>query len=127
MYMNTTLLLEELQKVIQEAVKVNFEDYQFILKIDTNEDPNKKGVKIQFIPTQIGMLTPIAQDDVAIKLLEKLDQGLSEYGLRVERDRQLKDKSVIGFFIYIEYFSKMVRSALQKDEEETPDATNAAV
>jgi hypothetical protein len=32
--------------------------------------------------------------------------------MQVERDRQLKDKSVIGFFIYIEYVDKIIRQAL---------------
>ena len=32
--------------------------------------------------------------------------------MRVERDRNLKDKTIIGFFVYIEYFDKLVRNAL---------------
>ena len=44
------------------------------------------------------------QNDIAIELEERLERGLAEFELRVERDRNLKDKSIIGFFIYIEYF-----------------------
>ena len=38
--------------------------------------------------------------------------------MRVERDRNLKDKSVVGFFIYIEYIDKIIRQALGQSQEE---------
>ena len=73
----------------------------------------KKGVKVQFIPTEFGSLTPTEQNDIAIELEGRLEQGLNQYELRVERDRNLKDKSILGFFIYIEYFDKLIRKALR--------------
>ena len=82
------------------------------MKVDTNEDPQKKGVKVQFIPTEFGALSPTEQNDIAIELEGRLEQGLAEYDLRVERDRNLKDKTIVGFFIYIEYFDKLIRKAL---------------
>lgn len=108
-----------IRKVISEAAKINFAGHQFFLKIDTNEDPNKKGVKVQFIPTEFGKLTRTEQNDIAIELESRLEQGLSQYELKVERDRNLKDKTIIGFFIYIEYFDKIVRKALSG---QNPDA-----
>ena len=104
--------LENLVKQITEAAKINFAGHQFILKVDTNEDPQKKGVKVQFIPTEFGSISATEQNDIAIELEERLEQGLSEYDLRVERDRNLKDKTIIGFFIYIEYFDRIIRTAL---------------
>ena len=105
--------LEKLVKeVITEAAKINFAGHSFMLKVDTNEDPQKKGVKVQFIPTQFGQMTPTEQNDIAIELEKRLESGLAEYELRVERDRNLKDKTIIGFFIYIEYFDKIIRKAL---------------
>ena len=92
---------------------------KFVLKIDVNEDPNKKGVKVQFIPTEFGKLTRTEQNDIAFELESRLEQGLSQYELKVERDRNLKDKTIIGFFIYIEYFDKIVRKALSG---QNPDA-----
>ncbi len=107
-------ILEELtREVLAESTKVKFGGYRFLLKVDTNEDPNKKGVKIQFIPTQFGQINSTTQNDIAIELESRLEKGLAEYGLRVERDRALKDKTVIGFFIYIEYFDRIVRKALE--------------
>jgi len=105
--------LEKIVKdVISEAAKINFAGHSFLLRVDTNEDPQKKGVKVQFVPTEFGSLSPTEQNDIAIELEGRLERGLGEYDLRVERDRNLKDKSIIGFFIYIEYFDKIIRKAL---------------
>ena len=41
-----------------------------------------------------------------------MEAGLDKFEMRVERDRNLKDKTIIGFFVYIEYFDKIVRQAL---------------
>ena len=105
--------LEKIVKnVISEAAKINFAGHSFLLRVDTNEDPQKKGVKVQFVPTEFGSLSATEQNDIAIELEGRLEKGLGEYDLRVERDRNLKDKSIIGFFIYIEYFDKIIRKAL---------------
>ena len=114
--------LQQLVSQITEAAKVNFAGHSFLLKVDTKEDPQKKGVKVQFIPTEFGSLTPTQQNDIAIELEGRLEQGLDDYELRVERDRNLKDKSVIGFFIYIEYFDKLIRKALGNQNPESNDS-----
>lgn len=101
-----------IKKTINEAAKINFAGHKFLLKVDTNEDPQKKGVKVQFIPTQFGKITPTEKNDIANELFERLNTGLAEYELFVERDRQLKDKSIVGFFIYADQIDKMIRKAL---------------
>ena len=90
-----------------------------------NEDPNKKGVKVQFIPTEFGKLTPTQQNDIAIELESRLEKGLSEFDMKVERDRNLKDKTIIGFFIYIEYLDRIIRKALsgQNPDNSEPEDT----
>lgn len=108
------LLRESVKEVLTEATKIHFGKYDFLLKIDTNEDPKKKGIKIQFIPTQFGQMNQTTQNDIAIELETRLEKGLAEYGLRVERDRGLKDRSIIGFFIFAEYLDRLIRLALQK-------------
>tara|TARA_Y100001972_G_C7403572_1_gene209681 strand:- start:62 stop:439 length:378 start_codon:yes stop_codon:yes gene_type:complete len=105
-------LRNEIKTILNEAVKINFKGHQFVLKVDVNEDPNKKGIKVQFLPTSFGSLTKTEQDDIAIALSDKLSAGLNAYGMDVERDRNLKDKTIIGFFIYIEYLDKIIRKAL---------------
>jgi hypothetical protein len=109
-------LIKEIKSVLSEAVKINFKGHSFLLKVDVNEDPNKKGVKVQFLPTTFKNITTTEQNDIAIAMAEKLDDGLRKYGIAVERDRNLKDKSIIGFFIYIEYLDKIIRKALSEKE-----------
>ena len=100
------------RNVLSEAAKINFAGHSFILKVDTNEDPQKKGVKVQFLPTKFGSITATEQNDIAIELEKRLEQGLDTYDMKVEIDRNLKDKTIIGFFIYIEYFDRIIRKAL---------------
>ena len=100
------------RQTLNEAAKIKFAGHSFILKVDTNEDPQKKGVKVQFLPTEFGSITATEQNDNAIELETRLESGLAQYDMKVERDRNLKDKTIIGFFIYIEYFDRIVRKAL---------------
>ena len=113
--------LENLVNQITEAAKINFAGHKFLLKVDTNEDPQKKGVKVQFLPTEFGTLTKTQQDDIAIELESRLEKGLASFDMRVERDRNLKDKTIIGFFIYIEYFDRIIRKALSGQNPTTDD------
>jgi len=118
-------ILEAVKQVISESAKIKFAGHQFMLKVDVNEDPQKKGLKIQFIPTTFGQLSKTEQNDIAIELEKRLEQGLDQYDMRVERDRNLKDKTIIGFFVYIEYFDKLVRKALSgQNPSNTPAITN---
>ena len=120
-----TFILEAVKQVISESAKIKFAGHQFMLKVDVNEDPQKKGLKIQFIPTTFGQLSTTEQNDIAIELEKRLESGLDQYDMRVERDRNLKDKTIIGFFVYIEYFDKIVRKALSgQNPSNTPNITN---
>lgn len=111
-------LLNEIKQVLSEATAVNFQGQKYILKVDVNEDPNKKGIKVQFLPTTYDGMSKQKQDEIAMALENKLDQGLAPMGMKVERDRQLKDKTIIGFFIYIEYIDKIVRQALSQSNQQ---------
>lgn len=111
--MNKNIKLEKVvRKLLSESAKIKFAGHEFLLKVDTNEDPQKKGVKVQFLPAQFGGITKTEQNDIAIELEKRLSNGLEEYEMKVERDRNLKDKTIIGFFIYIEYFDRIIRKAL---------------
>ena len=115
------------KKLISEAARIKFAGHTFVLKVDTNEDPQKKGVKVQFLPTQFGSITTTEQKDIAIELEKRLSKGLEQFDMKVERDRNLKDKTIIGFFIYIEYFDRIIRKALSgtnPDSEFKPNDAN---
>ena len=114
-------VLNEIREMLSEVTKVNFKGHKFVLKIDVNEDPNKKGVKVQFLPTTFSGMSKQQQDDIAMELAQKLNQGLAPLGLAVERDRELKDKTVIGFFIYIEYLDKIIINALTQAAQSSND------
>ena len=73
--------IENIIQQVTEAAKINFAGHSFVLKVDTNEDPQKKGVKVQFIPTEFGAMSATEQNDIAIELEQRLEQGLSEYDL----------------------------------------------
>ena len=122
----STIVSDLVKEVISESTKVKFGKYRFLLKVDTNEDPQKMGVRISFIPLEFGMMNSATQDDVAIELESRLEKGLADYGLRVERDRAVKDKSVIRFFIYIEYFERLVRKALKGQNPEGSEESEAS-
>lgn len=125
---NKQFILETIRGVIAETAKIKFAGHQFMLKVDVNEDPQKKGLKIQFIPTTFGKLTGTEQNDIAIELEKRLEAGLDSYEMRVERDRNLKDKTIIGFFVYIEYFDKIVRKALSgQNPSKSNDEVDAEV
>jgi hypothetical protein len=121
-------VLEKLiRQTLSEAAKINFAGHSFVLKVDTNEDPQKKGVKIQFLPTEFGKITPTEQNDIAIELETRLEKGLAEFDMRVERDRNLKDKTIIGFFIYIEYFDRIIRKALSGQNPKSDGNSNSEI
>jgi len=111
-------ILNEVREMISEVTMINFKGTKFALKIDVNDDPTKKGIKVQFLPTSFVGINKQSQDDIAIDLAAKLNQGLASMGLSVERDRELKDKTIIGFFIYIEYIDKIIINALNQVSKE---------
>lgn len=110
------------QDVITESTKVNFGGYKFLMKVDTNEDPTKMACRISFIPLEFGQINVSSQNDIAIELESRLNKGLAQYGLRVERDRAVKDKTVIRFLIYIEYIDRLIRKALKGQNPSSSDS-----
>lgn len=116
-----------IRNTLSEAAKIKFAGHSFILKVDTNEDPQKKGVKVQFLPTKFGSITPTEQDDIAIELEKRLSAGLEPFDMKVERDRNLKDKTIVGFFIYIEYFDRIIRKALSGQNPEADGNSNREI
>ena len=105
-------IMEQIENILQEGVDVNFSGHKLKLNVGVNEDPNKKGIKVQFIPEPDDIIPPTERNDMAIDLEERLNAGLDKWELKVERDRNLKDKRIIAFFIYIEHLDRIIRKAL---------------
>lgn len=102
-----------LTEILSEAVRVNYKGKGYTLQLDTNEDPKKKGIKVQFIPDGFETMTDDQKNEIAIELETKLEPGLEKAGLRLERDREIKDPRAIAFFIYLEYIERIVVNALK--------------
>jgi hypothetical protein len=111
-------LIDEIKELLSEVTKVNYQGHEFVLKVDVNEDPNKKGIKVQFLPINFDGISRQEQDSIAMSLQQKLNKGLAPLELSVERDRELKDKTIIGFFIYIEYLNQIITKALTQVAKE---------
>lgn len=105
-----------LMNLLSEVTQVKFKGQIYNLQVDTNEDPKKKGIKIKFIPASLTQISPEEQNDIAISLEQKLEPGLLKHGMKIERDRELRDPSIIGFMINLEYIDRIIRQALQGAE-----------
>ena len=101
------IINEEIQNILNEAVKINFKGQQFVLKVDVNEDPNKKGIKVQFLPTSFGNLTRTEQDDIAIALSERVlkDSDVCENDITIRLDAKKLDQETFG---YIQQLSQII-------------------
>ena len=112
----------------QEAVK---EVTKNTLFIDVNDNPTKKGIKIQFaLPAES------ADRDNMIKLTQKmkskLNEGLSKFGLSVDVDKDVPYKNVIGFLIDLEEIRLLIKSIInggesaeQNQDQEGEESTEA--
>ena len=81
-----------IRNVLSESAKINFAGHKFVLKVDTNEDPQKKGVKVQFLPTEFGSITATEQNDIAIEL----ETNLIFYGAE-DYHQDYLDKNANGY------------------------------
>lgn len=106
------MIMEQIENILTEGVAVNFSGHKLKLSVGVNEDPNKKGIKVQFVPEPDDIIPPTERNDMAIDLEERLNAGLDKWELKVERDRNIKDKRIIAFFIYIEHLDRIIRKAL---------------
>ena len=104
-------LVNEIKQILSEVTKVNFKGHKFVLKIDVNEDPNKKGVKVQFVLPK-GYSTN-QKEELTQKLKTKLNNGLEPHMLSVDVDLDVPYENVIGFLIRLSNIKMLVKSALE--------------
>ena len=87
------------------------------LKVEVNHNPNKKGIKVQFV-----LPNTIEGDEraaVAQKLQSKLNAGLSKYNLTVSQDTDVPYSNVIGFMIPIADIKLLIKNAISGGNGET--------
>lgn len=126
---------EELKRAINEKagaqqtdIKLGGEPFKLIL--DVNKNPTKKGIKVQFVPltqTQTGQmdtkdgLSNTQQKDLQIKILNTLNTGLRPIGLEADIDPDVPYSNVIGYYIHLQYFDKIIRDALKGADNDTKE------
>lgn len=80
------------------------------LRVDVNNNPTKKGIKVQFVMPQT--IEGDAKAEMTQKLQAKLNQGLAQYGLTVSQDTDVPYANVIGFLIPIADVKLMIKKAI---------------
>lgn len=130
------LIKEQLTKALLEKQKgaqktdISLEGEPYKLVLDVNRNPTKKGIKVQFQPLEIedtgeiGVdtdLTSTQQRDLQIKILRQLNDGLRKYDLEADIDPDVPYKNVIGYYIHLQYFDKIIRDALKGGSDGTPE------
>lgn len=130
------LIKEQFNKALQERQKgaqktdISLEGEPYKLVLDVNRNPTKKGIKVQFQPLEIedtgeiGVDTGLSstqQRDLQIKILRQLNDGLRKYDLEADIDPDVPYKNVIGYYIHLQYFDKIIRDALKGGSDGTPE------
>jgi hypothetical protein len=127
--------LKGLIKELWDKSKLNEEGVQetkimlggkpYKLALDVNKNPTKKGIKVQFLSLD-GNPEPSStpQKDLQIEILNQLNKGLKKYGLEGDIDPDVPDKKIIGFYIRLQYFDKIIRNALRGGTNEKESTTS---
>ena len=111
--LNSRSKLEEtVREVLNESTTLKYKGHSFVLQVKANSDPTKDGLGIRLIPP-FGELNPTEKSDITQDILQRLNDGLSKYGLIANIDTQVKDKSQIAYFMYTDGFKRLIRKALQ--------------
>lgn len=105
---------------------IQFEGKSFKLKVGTNVNPSKKGIKIQFTPVGdgVGGEESAKQIDYTLSLQRKLNDALRNKDFEVDIDPDVPNKNTIAFLIRLDWFDKIIRNIFKNDapqQEENPN------
>lgn len=109
------IILEEAYKKQLKEAKFPFAGKKFIVRYDTNINPTKKGIKIQFTPLE-GFADITEKKNVAAKLQGILNDGLAQYDLYVDYDTDVPNPVTIGFTIRLALFERIFNKILTKNQ-----------
>jgi len=82
------------------------------MRFDVNANPTKKGLKIQFIPTENLTQNPDEARQIINELQIYLNQKLGNIGMAADFDPDVPYQNVIGFTIKLGSLSNMIVKAL---------------
>ena len=106
-----------LPKILLESRKVNINGTAFKIQLGVNKNPTKLGIKIQFTPLD-KEISASSKNDLSVSLQNYLNQGLSKYDLAVDIDADVPSPDVIGFYIRLAYFDKLIKKVISQNEKE---------
>jgi len=92
--------------------KVTIAGQQFVLVFDLGDNPTKRGIKMKFVPMQQGIDVRLLAD-IASKISLVLQKRLAPHGFTVDRDTEIKDPMIIGFFIPLEPIADFIIGKLK--------------
>jgi hypothetical protein len=92
--------------------KVTLGGQQFGLVFDLGINPTKRGLKMKFVPMDPNVDVRTLADS-ASKISLVLQKRLAPHGLVVDRDTEIKDPTIIGFFIPLDPIADFIIAKLK--------------
>lgn len=99
-------------QAVNPLYSITVEGKKYRLQFDVNENPTKKGVKMQFILDQ-EFEDPRDKQELANKIALILQRKYSKSGIVIDIDERNPYKNVIGFIVPLSSVSKMLIDALK--------------
>jgi hypothetical protein len=108
------LLKEEMMNLLKEDVSynLNFQGKHLRVRFDVNANPTKKGIKIQFTPSENLAANPNEARQFMSDLQIHLNQKLGPLGMNVDFDPDVPYQNVIGFTLKLGVISNMIAKTL---------------
>lgn len=108
------LLKEEIINLLKEDVNYNFnfKGKHLRVRFDVNANPTKKGIKIQFTPTENLASNPNEARQFITDLQIHLNQKLGAIGMNVDFDPDVPYQNVVGFTLKLGSISNMIVKTL---------------
>jgi len=106
------------------SYNINFKSKKFKVIFDVNENPTKKGIKVQFTPYENMILKPQEARQFINDLQVYLNQKWGQIGINVDFDPDVPYKNVVGFTIKLGDVANTLINALKNDGGETPNTSS---
>ena len=114
-----TLLNEALPALIPEY-PVNIAGHSMKLRFDVNVNKTKKGIKLQFVLSEIPQ-DPRQLQDMANEIGADLQQKFAAHNLQVIYDVENPYKNVIGFLLPLPSVSNFIMTTVLKGDDTQPE------
>jgi hypothetical protein len=99
-------------EAVNPLVNITVAGKRYKLRFDVNENPTKKGVKLQFVLDQEPE-DPREKQKLASEISVALQKRLGESNIMVDYDDRNPYKNVIGFIVPLNSVAKMIVQAMK--------------